>query len=132
MLNENKTNTAQQQTALVTVAEEGKADLHLDGELNLSDYVQDIPSSQKTIREVHEWTNQQTEKQRETTRTQIAMRLVTMFSGTLAATFILTGIAAFNPIADKALIKDFASLAISAQVGLLGTALGYYFGAKDT
>jgi hypothetical protein len=111
----------QGQTSMVKVEE--KANLHLDGELNLSDYVGDIPLTPKTTREIGEWTI----KQRETARTKLATRLLTLFGGTLLASFLLMGAAAFNPNADKALIKDLIPQVITPQVTLLGIALGFYF-----
>lgn len=124
MDNESQPANAQKETLMVKVEE--KPNLHLDGELNLSDYVQDISPSSKTIREVNEWTV----KHRETARTKLAMRLLTLFSATLTGSFVLMGIAAFNPNADKALIKDFIPQVITSQGTLLGVAVGFYFTAK--
>jgi hypothetical protein len=67
----------------------------------------------------------------ELTRATLAMMLVKFLGGSLIATFLLMGAAAFNPNADKAFIKDLIPQAITPQVTLLGVALGYYFGAKD-
>ena len=124
MQNEQKPANTPEHTSMVKVEE--KANLHVEGELNLSDYVQDIAPTPKTIREVGAWT----EKQRETARTNIAMRLLTLFSGTLTASFVLMGAAAFNPNADKAFIKDLIPQVITPQVTLLGVALGFYFTSK--
>lgn len=127
MLIQNKVHESKQKTSLAPVAEREEVHLSLDGELNLADYIQDKPASSDTVHEIKAWVEQQREK----TRTAIAMRFITLFGGTLTATFILMGVAAFNPSADKPFIKDLASLAVTSQVGLLGTALGYYFGNKE-
>jgi hypothetical protein len=124
MQNEPQPVDTQGQTSLVKVEE--KADFNIDGELNLSDYVQDAAPTPKTIREVNEWTV----KHRETARTKLAMRLMTMFGGTLTASIVLTGVAAFNPNADKALIKDLIPQLITSQSTLLGVAVGFYFTSK--
>lgn len=109
------------------VKSEERADLHLDGELNLSDYVKDVPPSSKTVREVRQWTA----RKRETARTKLAMRLSTLFAMTLTSTLVLTGLAAFNENADKAFIKDIIPLLITPQVTLLGVAITFYFTSKD-
>lgn len=101
--------------------------LTLDGELSLSDYVQEVEPTEKTKTAIHQWA----ELQQETTRTKLAMTLVKFFGTSLVATFVLMGAAAFNPNADKAFIKDLIPQVITPQVTLLAVALGYYFGAKD-
>ena len=125
MQNSQQPTDTQGQTLIMKVEE--RADLKIDGELNLSDYVQDIAPTPKTVREVSEWTV----KHRETARTKLAMWLLTLFGGTLTASFILMGAAAFNPGADKGLIKDLIPQVITPQVTLLGVALGFYFTSKN-
>jgi hypothetical protein len=118
------TNELKKQSVLET-----EEDIHLtlDGELNISDYVQEVKPTQDTIQDVCHWTN----KQRETTRTRLAMWLVKGFGCSLGLTFMLMGVAAFNPNADKALIKDLIPQIITPQVTLLGVALGFYFATKE-
>jgi len=124
MQNPQQPTDTQGQTLMVKIEE--RADLKIDGDLNLSDYVQDIAPTPKTVREVSEWTT----KHRETARTKLATWLLTLFGGTLIASFILMGAAAFNPGADKGLIKDLIPQVITPQVTLLGVALGFYFTSK--
>ncbi len=100
-----------------------------DRELPLDKYHFDTQPPVETIQEVQKWAVQQTGK--EQTRTKLAMGLVKGFCGSLVGTFILMSVAAFIPSADKPFIKDIVPLLITPQATLLGTALGYYFGAKD-
>jgi hypothetical protein len=106
--------------------------LDLSGELNVKTYIHDIAASQKTVKEVAEWHKAQLGQQQETTRSSLASHLTMIFGGTLAATYIFLGVSVVNPSADKALVKDITSMAITSQVALLGTAIGYYFGAKES
>ncbi len=101
--------------------------LTLDGDLNLSDYVQDTKPTLETTRNISAWANQN----RETTRTRLAIWLVKIFGCSLGVTFLLIGVAAFNPNVDKTLIKEIIPQVITPQVTLLGVALGFYFGSKD-
>jgi hypothetical protein len=100
-----------------------------DRELPLDQYQFDTRPPVETIQEVQKWVAQQTGK--EQTRTKLAMGLVKVFGGSLIGTFALMSVAAFIPSADKPFIKDIVPLLITPQATLLGTALGYYFGAKD-
>ncbi len=100
-----------------------------DRELPLDKYHFDTQPSVETIREVEKWATQQTNK--EQTRTKLAMGLIKVFGGSLVGTFVLMSVAAFIPGADKSFIKDIVPQLITPQATLLGTALGYYFGAKD-
>lgn len=100
-----------------------KADLSLGGDLNISDYVQDLELNKKTAREVCHWSSQH----RETTRTKLVLWLVRTFSLSVTITFVLLGVAAFNPKADRSAIKDLVSLGLTPQLTLLGVALGFYF-----
>lgn len=127
MLIQSKVHSSEQKTSLPLELENEEVHISLDGDLNLADYIRDKPASSDTVHEINDWVAQQREK----TRTAIAMRFINLFGATLTATFVLMGVAAFNSSADKPLIKDIASLAITSQVGLLGTALGYYFGNKE-
>lgn len=108
------------------------ADIVVD-ELTENDYPTDIPATPEDAENVHRWSAAEVrEAQREKTRTDIAMRLVTMFSCLLAGNYVLTGVAAFLPNADRAFIKENSSQATTPLAGLLGVALGYYFGrAKE-
>ncbi len=100
-----------------------------DKELALDTYHFDTQLPVETTQEVRKWAAQQTGK--EQTRTKLAMGLVKVFGGSLLGTFLLMSVAAFIPSADKPFIKDIVPLLITPQATLLGTALGYYFGAKD-
>jgi hypothetical protein len=100
-----------------------------DKELPLNKYHFDTQPSVETTQEIGNWVGRQTGK--EQTRTKLAMGLVKVFGGSLVGTFILMSVAAFIPSADKPFIKDIVPLLITPQATLLGTALGYYFAAKD-
>lgn len=102
-------------------------DITLHGELNITDYVQDVPLTQKSVKDVSDWT----ERHRETTRTKLVMWLVKLLGCTLVGTFVMTGVAAFSPKADKELIKDLIPQLVTTQVTLLGVAFGFYFGNKE-
>lgn len=49
---EEKSHNNEHSSALTKVVEQEKVDLSLEGELNLSDYVQDVPSTRKTVRAI--------------------------------------------------------------------------------
>lgn len=102
-------------------------DVSLSGDLDISDYLQDVPPTHKVVQDISDWT----EKQRETTRTKLVMWLVKLLGCSLIGTFTLTGVAAFNSKADKELIKDLAPQLITTQVTLLGVAFGFYFSNKE-
>jgi hypothetical protein len=98
-------------------------ELSLDSELNISDYIVEAKSKYRTL------------YQQEDTRTHLAIVLAKLFGVTIAGTFTLLIIAVFhsnNSTLDSSLIKDIATMLITPQVTLLGMALGYYFGQKDS
>jgi len=77
----------------------------------------------------------------ETTRSQLATLLVSILSRTIIASFSLVIVLLIMSIFidekktssfDKtsALVKDLITLILTAQIGLVGTALGFYFGSK--
>lgn len=112
---------------LPTVHEQDQETLNLDGELNLSNYVGDVPLTKKTAKEVDDWAK----KQQEQTRTCLASRLSTLFCCTLLSTLVWIGVASFSEKADKAFIKDVIPVVITPQVTLLGVALTFYFTNKE-
>lgn len=126
-------NTEAQHPALVK--NEVKPDLNLEGDISLNDLRErdislndlriDVPASPKTIDAVADWTS----KEKEKTRTHIAMWLVRMLVVSTAAIGLLIGLAVFNPNADKAFIKEMIPLVLPPQATLVGVAIGYYFGA---
>lgn len=121
----NVSNAEPQHSALVK--NEVQPNINLEGELKLNDYINDVPASHKTIDELADWTS----KQRETTRTNIATWLVKTLGCSIGATFLITGLAAFSPNADKAFIKETIPLVLTPQATILGVAIGYYFGATE-
>ncbi|MEO1351773.1 MAG: hypothetical protein AAFW84_23710 [Cyanobacteria bacterium J06635_15] len=108
------------------IQEKLESDISLNGDLNISDYVYDIPPAQETVQDISAWT----EKRRETTRTKLVLWLVKILSCSLLVTFALTGMATFSPRADKELIRDLVPQLITTQVTLLGVAFGFYFSNK--
>lgn len=117
--------TVQKQSTLTEV--KVKPDISLDGELNISDYVRDVPVSPQTAEDLAAWAT----KQREVTRKNLAMWLVKVFGFSLGGTVLLAGTAAFVPTADKPFIKEIIPLVITPQATLLGVALTFYFTAKE-
>lgn len=106
---------------------ESESDIELNGNLNVADYLRDVPPAKNVVRDISAWT----EKQRETTRTKLVLSLVMLLSCSLLGTFVLTGVAAFNPKADKELIKALVPQLIATQSTLLGVAFGFYFSNKE-
>jgi len=81
------------------------------------------------------------EERQETTRSQLATFLIRILAGTLTASFglILLLIVASGFVDDKkvasfdktsSLVKDLITFILTAQTGLIGTALGFYFGSR--
>jgi|GEM_PF-2732972 len=104
-----------------------ESDVSLRGDLNIADYLRDVPPTKKVVQDISVWT----EKQRETTRTKLVLWLVKLLGYSLLGIFVLTGVATFNPKADKELIKGLVPQLITTQVTLLGVAFGYYFSNKE-
>jgi hypothetical protein len=81
------------------------------------------------------------EERQETTRSQLATFLIKILAGTLTASFgliiLLTVMSGFvddrkTESFDKtsSLVKDLITFILTAQTGLIGTALGFYFGSR--
>lgn len=88
-------------------------------------------------------TNIKLEERQETTRSRLATFLIKILAGTVAASFaaviILTIMSGFiderkSTTFDKntALVKDLITFILTAQTGLIGTALGFYFGSRGS
>ena len=82
------------------------------------------------------------EDRQEITRSKLATFLLQILGGTLIASFVLISILTFMVISidenkkdtfkeNSALVKDLITFIITAQTGLIGTALGFYFGSKS-
>jgi hypothetical protein len=69
-------------------------------------------------------------RKKELARVKLGDRLAKYQGFSLIATFVLMSLAAFNPSADKAFVKDLISIVLSPQNTLLGVIVGYYFGSK--
>jgi hypothetical protein len=77
-------------------------------------------------------------KSREKTRSIIAIRLVWLLGITVFSTIVLSAIIILVP-SDSApereskynFSKDIFSILLSTQTGLIGAALGFYFGSKE-
>jgi len=63
---------------------------------------------------------QNVEEQSEAVRNKLSTRLMEGFNVSVMATFLLVGVAAFSPNADRAFIKDIIPPIISTQGTLLG------------
>lgn len=82
------------------------------------------------------------EEKQEQTRSQLATFLIKILAGTLVASFSLIVILIIaSTFADErraasldkqnALVKDLVTFILTAQTGLIGTALGFYFGSRS-
>lgn len=82
------------------------------------------------------------EERQEATRSQLATFLIKILAGTLIASFgliiLLTVMSGFFIDEKKiesfdktsSLVKDLITFILTAQTGLIGTALGFYFGSR--
>jgi len=76
-------------------------------------------------------------RSREETRSAIAKRLIALLGITVASTIILSGVVILTPSNDSdrdskfTFSKDVFSILLSTQTGLIGAALGFYFGSKE-
>lgn len=81
-------------------------------------------------------------ERQETTRSKLANFLIYILAGTLIASFVLIiTLTIMSGFIDKkkeyfdktsSLVKDLITFILTAQTGLIGTALGFYFGShKD-
>jgi hypothetical protein len=69
-------------------------------------------------------------RKKELARVKLGDTLAKYQGFSLIATFVLMSLAAFNPSADKAFVKDLIPIVLGPQSTLLGVIVGYYFGAK--
>lgn len=76
-------------------------------------------------------------RSREETRSSIAKRLILLLGITVASTIILSGVVILSPSNETDreskfnFSKDVFSILLSTQTGLIGAALGFYFGSKE-
>ncbi|MFH7243151.1 MAG: hypothetical protein ACHWZW_09910 [Spirulina sp.] len=77
-------------------------------------------------------------KSREKTRSIIAIRLVWLLGITVFSTIVLSAIIILVPSGNASereskynFSKDIFSILLSTQTGLIGAALGFYFGSKE-
>jgi hypothetical protein len=82
------------------------------------------------------------DERQETTRSQLATFLIKILAGTLTASFglvvlltIMTGFVDKDRAevikGNSSLVKDLVTFMLTAQTGLIGTALGFYFGSRN-
>ena len=83
------------------------------------------------------------EERQETTRSQLATFLIKILAGTLTASFgLIIFLTAMSGFVDEkklesfdktsSLVKDLITFILTAQTGLIGTALGFYFGSRGS
>jgi hypothetical protein len=71
-------------------------------------------------------------KEQEKTRAELAKWLVQTFMVSIGATFVLILIALLWVDQEKTpLLKDFLSIVLTIQSGLVGSAIGFYFGKNS-
>lgn len=106
-------------------------------------YVQTKEFDIKTLFPSQMETGIKLEERQETTRSQLATFLIKILAGTLIASFGLiillivmsyfidnTKIELFDK--TSILVKDLITFILTAQTGLIGTALGFYFGSRGS
>ncbi|NJL89763.1 MAG: hypothetical protein HC916_08170 [Coleofasciculaceae cyanobacterium SM2_1_6] len=97
----------------------------MDGNLEISEYIEEKELDKKDIKKIkRKWSEKE-----ENTRADLAMMLARLLGVSIIA-MSLIGIAAFNPNADKAFLKDLLPQLITPQVTLMVVALSYYFREK--
>jgi len=117
------------------------ADIELPSEEAIARYldlqevnIRDLLPSQKE-------TSFKLEEKQEATRSQLATFLLKMLAGTLTASLVLIVVLTFasvfvprerdEPFEQASnLAKDLITLILTTQTGLVGTALGFYFGSR--
>lgn len=83
------------------------------------------------------------EERQETTRSQLAIFLIQILAGTLTASFgLIIMLTVMSGFIDErrlesfdqtsSLVKDLVTFILTAQTGLIGTALGFYFGSRGS
>ena len=106
----------------------------VEGEVVSSNINYFVPSQKETGTKLQE--------RQEQTRSQLATFLIKILAGMLIASFGLIALLIVMSVlvdADKepvlikniALAKDLITFILTAQTGLIGTALGFYFGSKS-
>lgn len=81
-------------------------------------------------------------QRQEETRSELATFLIKILAGTLAASFFLLLVLVLMPVfvdeskannlsKNMSLVKDLVMFILTAQTGLIGTALGFYFGSQS-
>lgn len=99
---------------------------------------QDLPSTQKLAPDP----TYNIPQQQEQTRSQLATFLIKIFAGTLGLSLALViSLVVLSITIDKdksenfdkttALVKDLITLVVTSQIGLIGSALGFYFGSRN-
>jgi hypothetical protein len=67
-------------------------------------------------------------RDREKTRSRIAVSVISIFGATLLACFSVLAVSVFHEKADKALAKDLAIILLNPATGLAAGAVGFYLG----
>lgn len=102
--------------ALPEAEKQQETELSLEGELSISDYIQEVEPSEKTKQAIYAWTMQQREK----TKEKVLLFLLKAFGTSLGGSFVLITVAFFNPSVDKNFVKDVIPLVIAPQATLFG------------
>jgi hypothetical protein len=106
--------------------------------LDITDTTQDLPSTQKLAPDP----TYNIPQQQEQTRSQLATFLIKIFAGTLGLSLALViSLVVLSITIDKdksenfdkttTLVKDLITLVVTSQIGLIGSALGFYFGSRN-
>ena len=122
------------------LSQEKRASILPNEEIN-SDFVNLQKTDIKNLLPSQVDTGSRLEERQETTRSQLATLLIKILAGTLAGSFsliiLLTIMSGFidqnkSQSFDKtsSLVKDLITFILTAQTGLIGTALGFYFGSR--
>ena len=126
--------TGQQDTTIPPSKEAVSQDIQIQEVETQEEEIKDLLPSQVD-------TSLKLEERQETTRSQLANYLIKILAGTLTASFGLIFILTImsGSVDEKkaqsfeknsSLVKDLITFILTAQTGLIGTALGFYFGSR--
>jgi hypothetical protein len=132
--------SSEKQEGATEFLEEKSTSTPLDAE-TIKRYIQTQEVDAKNLLPTQIETGIKLEERQETTRSQLATFLIKILAGTLTASFgliilltVMSGFVDEKKIESfdrtSSLVKDLITFILTAQTGLIGTALGFYFGSR--
>jgi len=97
-------------------------DLSVTGELNISDYIRDVPPSEKVSLTLLAWKT----KNAEDAKRKVLLSLTSVFGGSVVFSSCLIFLASINNNVDKLFVEKSVQALLTCQSGLVGTAYGGY------